>query len=64
MYKQKVPVRYDSGNVLIQIPSQYDSTKYIAEMFASRDNTPEGVTFISSGSTQLNSRYTTNIYTA
>jgi len=46
MYKQKVPVRYDSGNTLVQIPSQYDPTKYIAELFAIRDTTPEGVSFL------------------
>jgi len=64
MYKQKIPVRYDSGNALIQIPSQYDANKYIAEIFAIRDDTPEGMTFASSGSVELNTRYTTNVYTA
>jgi hypothetical protein len=64
MYKQKIPVRYNSGNSLIQIPSQYDVTKYIAEVFAIRDNTPEGMTFASSGAAQLNTWYTTNVYTA
>lgn len=34
MYKQKIPVRYTNGNTLVQLPSQYDSTKYIAEPFA------------------------------
>jgi len=46
MYKQKIPVRYDNGNILITIPSQYDATKYIAEVFAIRDDTPESVTFV------------------
>lgn len=64
MYKQKVPVRYDSGNVLVKIPSQYDSGKYIAEVFAVRDNTPEGMIFASSGWIDLNTWYTTNVYTA
>ena len=64
IYKQKVPVRYDSGNNLIQIPLQYDASKYIAEIFAIRDTTPEGMIFASSGSTQLNTWYTSNIYTA
>lgn len=65
MYKQKIPVRYDSGvTAPVQIPSQYDATKYIAEVFAIRDNTPEGVNFIGSGSAQLNTWYTTNVYTA
>ena len=64
MYKQKVPVRYDSGNTLVQIPSQYDPTKYIAELFAIRDTTPEGVSFLWSGSAELNTWYTTEVYTA
>ena len=64
MYKQKIPVRYDNGNILITIPSQYDATKYIAEVFAIRDDTPESVTFVWSWTTPLNTRYTTNIYTA
>ncbi|MEI6119345.1 MAG: hypothetical protein WCP92_09465 [bacterium] len=42
MYKQKIPVRYESGNTQpVQIPTQYDANKYIAEIFAIRDNTPE-----------------------
>jgi hypothetical protein len=64
MYKQKVPVRYESGGTLAEISSQYDPSKYIAEIFAIRDNTPEGVNFLSSGSAQLNTWYTTNVYTA
>lgn len=64
MYKQKIPVRYESGGTLIQIPSQYDANKYIAEMFAIRDDDPESVFFKGSGSVQFNTRYTTNIYTA
>ena len=65
MYKQKTPVRYDSGvTAPVSIPSQYDANKYIAEVFAIRDNTPEWVNFIGSGSAQLNTWYTTNIYTA
>lgn len=40
MYKQKIPVRYTNENNLIQVPSQYDSTKYIAEPFAFRE-TPQ-----------------------
>jgi len=47
MYKQKIPVRYESGSTQpIQIPSQYDSGKYIAEVFAIRDTTPEGVNLL------------------
>ncbi len=64
MYKQKVPVRYITWNALIQLSSQYDTNKYIAETAAIRDTTPEWMTFVSSGSVQLNSWYTTNIYTA
>lgn len=64
VYKQKVPVRYTSGNSLIQIPSQYDASKYIAEFFAIRDTTPENVHFIGSGAAPLNSWYTTEVYTA
>jgi len=65
MYKQKIPVRYESGNVQpVQIPSQYDANKYIAEVFAIRDTTPENVYFASSGAAQLNIWYTTNVYTA
>jgi len=64
MYKQKIPVKYDTTNMLIQMSSQYDSTKYIGEISAIRDTTPENVNFISSGAAQLNTRYTTNIYTA
>ncbi len=64
IYKQKVPVRYDTGNILVQIPSQYDATKYIAEIFAIWDDTPENVNFIGSGAAQLNTWYTTTVYTA
>lgn len=64
MYKQKIPVRYDSTNMLIQMSSQYDAAKYIGEISAIRDATPENVNFISSGAAQINTRYTTNIYTA
>lgn len=64
MYKQKVPVRYTSGDTLVEITSQYDASKYIAEVFAAQDNTPEGVNFVWSWSTALNTWYTTNVYTA
>ena len=64
MYKQKVPVRYDAGNALVQIPSQYNASKYIAEIFAIWDDTPEAVSFVWSGTAELNSWYTTNVYTA
>ena len=65
MYKQKIPVRYESGNTQpVQIPTQYDANKYIAEIFAIRDNTPEWMIFTSSGAIQLNTWYTTNVYTA
>ena len=47
MYKQTLPFRYDSGNTLVEIPSQYDATKYIAEVFAIWDTTPENVYFAS-----------------
>ncbi len=64
MYKQNIPVRYSNWNTLIQIPSQHDPSKYIAEMSAIRDTTPEGMSFLSSGVAQINTRYSTNIYTA
>ena len=64
MYKQKVPVRYDSGNSLVQIPSQYDSGKYIAEIFAIWDDTPENIDFGITGTAELNTWYTTRVYTA
>ncbi len=64
VYKQKTPVRYTTGSTLIQLPSQYDSTKYIAETSALNDTTPESMSFVSSGSAQLHVRYATNIYTA
>ncbi|MEI6671894.1 MAG: hypothetical protein WCL02_00570 [bacterium] len=64
MYKQKVPVRYTTGNNLIQLPTQYDSNKYIAEVSAIWDTTPESVNFVSSGAAQLLTWYTTNVYTA
>lgn len=65
MYKQTIPQRYTSGSAsLTPIPSQYDSGKYIAEVFAVRDDEPEFVGFASSGSAQLNTRYTTEVYTA
>jgi hypothetical protein len=64
MYKQIVPVRYDSVNTLIEASSQYDSGKYIAEVFAIRDDEPENIYFEGSGSAQLNTWYTTNVSTA
>lgn len=45
MYKQKIPVRYNSSDVLVQIPSQYDPAKYIAEIFPIWDDAPENVNF-------------------
>jgi hypothetical protein len=50
--------------MLVQIPSQYDATKYIAEIFAIRDDAPENMYFAGSGAAQLNTWYTTNVYTA
>ncbi len=64
MYKQKIPYAYETDGSLIQIPWQYDASKYIAEVFAIRDSTPEWVSFLGSWWTQLNTWYTTNIYTA
>lgn len=46
MYKQKVPVKYISGSTQpVEITSQYDDSKYIAEFFAIRDDEPENVAF-------------------
>lgn len=65
IYKQSIPIRYESGNTQpVQIPSQYDANKYIAELFAIRDTHPEYVGFASTGSAPLNSWYTTEVYTA
>lgn len=65
MYKQSMPIRYESGNMQpLEIPSQYDDTKYIAEFFAIRDTHPEYVGFASTGSVPMNSWYTTEVYTA
>lgn len=64
IYKQKIPVRYTTGNTLIQLPSQYDSNNYIAGTVAIRNTISGWIIFTSSGATQLNSWYTTNIYTA
>ncbi len=65
IYKQSIPIRYESGNTQpVQIPSQYDANKYIAELFAIRDTYPEYVGFASTGSAPLNSWYTTEVYTA
>ena len=46
IYKQELPYRYDTGNVFTDIPSQYDASKYIAEVFAIRDTAPDFMTFI------------------
>ena len=36
IYKQTLPYRYDVTD-LLELPAQYDSGKYIAEIFAIRD---------------------------
>ena len=41
IYKQTLPYRYNTNNTMEPIPSQYDSGKYIAEIFAIRDTTLE-----------------------
>ncbi len=64
IYKQAMPKRYETGGTLTSIPSQYDANKYIAEVFAIRDDDPEEVYFDSTWSAELHSRYSTNIYTA
>ncbi len=64
IYKQALPKRYETGGALTSIPSQYDANKYIAEVFAIWDDEPEGVYFDSTWAAELNTRYSTNIYTA
>jgi hypothetical protein len=64
MHKQSIPVRYTTLGGLLEIPSQYDASKYIAEKFAIRDETPENVSFVSTGNQLLNTRYTSEVYTA
>jgi len=64
MHKQSIPVKYTTGGSLVPIPSQYDTNKFIAEIFAVRDETPENMSFISTGNIELDTRYTTNVYTA
>ena len=66
IYKQVQPFRYDSGWNLLPILDQYDTSKYIAEVFPIRVTFPEGldtwVSLSSTGNYQLNTGYTTNIY--
>jgi len=66
IYKQVQPFRYDSGRNLLPILDQYDTSKYIAEVFPIRVTFPEGldtwVSLSSTGNYQLNTGYTTNIY--
>lgn len=64
IYKQIMPVSYDNSNNIIQLSTQYDPTKYIAEVFSILDETPEGVSFLSTGNYQLTTSYITNVYTA
>ncbi len=64
LYKQGIPVRYDDNDILVEISSQYDASKYIAEVFAIRDDYPENISFQSSWIAQLNTWYTTNVSTA
>ncbi len=64
IYKQTIPNRYETGWNLTPIPTQYDVNKYIAEVFAIRDNEPEWVFFASTWTAELTTRYTTNVYTA
>ncbi len=67
MYKQENPIRYDTGNnTPVFISSQFDSSKYIAEVFAIRDTVLEwtSASFWSSWSAQLNTLTTSNVYTA
>lgn len=65
IYKQTLPYRYTTNNTLQAIPTQYDSGKYIAEIFAIRDTVLEGVSFsFGTGDIEPNTLYTTNTYTA
>ena len=65
IYKQSVPVYYASGaSSFATADNQYDSGKYIAEVFPIRDTTPENLSFDSTGNMQLMTAYTTSVYTA
>lgn len=37
IYKQTLPYRYSTTGTIVALPTQYDSGKYIAEIFAIRD---------------------------
>ena len=65
IYKQTLPYRYTTSGSMEPIPTQYDSGKYIAEIFAIWDNVLEGVSFsFGTGSIEPNTLYTSNVYTA
>lgn len=64
IYKQTLPYRYDDSNAIIPLPSQYDSGKYIAEIFAIRDTILEDVAFTFSGVIEPSTQYTSEVYTA
>jgi hypothetical protein len=64
MHKQSIPVKYNVGGGLEEIPSQYDENKYIAERFAIRDKEPENISFVFSGNIELDTRNTSAVYTA
>ena len=64
IYKQGIPVYYASWALITQAPSQYDSGKYIAEIFPIWDTTPENFSFASTGNLNFLTWYTTAVYTA
>ena len=65
IYKQTLPYRYKTDNTMEPIPTQYDSGKYIAEIFAIWDTVLEGVSFsFGTGIIEPNTLYTSTVYTA
>lgn len=63
MQQQTIPVKYLSGWYLEEMFYQYDESKFITEMFALRDSTPENIIFPSISDTEFSTWYTSSGYT-
>lgn len=64
IYKQTLPYRYNASDAMEPIPTQYDSGKYIAEIFAIRDTNLDSVVFNFPPIIEPATEYISDVYTA
>ncbi len=62
MQTQTIPIHYISWGYLDEIYHRYDDSKFITEMFALRDTSPENIFFPSLGDKEFSTWYTSSGY--